>query len=193
MNRPRILIVDDDPLFRSLLTSMLNQDFAVIVACDGAEGYYRALEHPPQLAIVDIQMSGWDGLRTLKAFRSHYLLARTPVMMLTSDASRQTVMAAVQGGASDYVIKTSLSRDEFLRKVYRLVGTTLPLPPATLDLHTGSISPHDAPTELLEIGADPLSAEIPVASGVDAAAQAIGPRSPRQSAADDWDEPAIAP
>lgn len=119
MSRARVLVIDDDPLFRSLLTSMLRKDYLVSVACDGAEGYYKALEHPPRLAIVDIQMPGWDGLKTLKAFRNHHLLAQVPVMMLTSDSSRQTVMAAIQGGARDYVIKTTLSRDDFLQKVTR--------------------------------------------------------------------------
>lgn len=119
MSRARVLVIDDDPLFRSLLTSMLRKDYIVTVACDGAEGYYKALEHPPLLAIVDIQMPGWDGLKTLKAFHSHHLLSHIPVMMLTSDSSRQTVMAAIQGGAKDYVIKTTLSRDDFLQKVAR--------------------------------------------------------------------------
>jgi DNA-binding response OmpR family regulator len=119
MTRSRILVIDDDPLFRSLLTSMLRKAFLVTAASDGAEGYYMALERPPHLAIVDIKMPGWDGLRTLKAFRSHHLLSRIPVMMLTSDSSRQTVMAALQAGASDYVIKTTLSRDDFIRKVCR--------------------------------------------------------------------------
>lgn len=123
MSRPRVLVIDDDPLFRSLLTSMLRKEYLVSVACDGAEGYYKALEQPPALAIVDIQMPGWDGLKTLKAFRSHHLLAHVPVMMLTSDSSRQTVMAAIQGGARDYVIKTTLSRDDFLQKVSRQLGT----------------------------------------------------------------------
>jgi DNA-binding response OmpR family regulator len=98
---------------------MLRKDFVVTAASDGAEGYYKALELPPQLAIVDIKMPGWDGLRTLKAFRGHHLLARVPVMMLTSDASRPTVLAALQGGANDYVVKTTLSREIFIRKVYR--------------------------------------------------------------------------
>lgn len=119
MTRASILVIDDDPLFRSLLTSMLRKEFLVTAASDGAEGYYKALESPPNLAVVDIKMPGWDGLRTLKAFRAHHLLSRIPVMMLTSDASRQTVMAALQAGANDYVIKTTLSRDDFLRKVCR--------------------------------------------------------------------------
>lgn len=124
MSRARVLVIDDDPLFRSLLTSMLRNDYLVTVACDGAEGYYKALEHPPLLAIVDIQMPGWDGLKTLKAFRSHHLLSHIPVMMLTSDSSRQTVMAAIQGGAKDYVIKTTLSRDDFLQKVARQLDSS---------------------------------------------------------------------
>lgn len=121
-SRPRILVIDDDPLFRSLITSMLRRDYLVTVAGDGAEGYYKALEFPPQLAIVDVQMPGWDGLRTLQALRAHQALAKIPVMMMTSDASRQTVLASVQAGANDYVIKTTLNRDELLSKVRKLTG-----------------------------------------------------------------------
>src|SRR5262245_13194814 len=122
MNRARVLVIDDDPLFRSLITSILRRDFLVSVAADGSEGYYKAIEHPPQLAIIDVQMPGWDGLRTLQAIRAHQALAKVPVMMLTSDASRQTVMAAIQCGANDYVIKTTLSREELLKKTRRLAN-----------------------------------------------------------------------
>ena len=121
-NRSRVLVIDDDPLFRSLITSMLRRDYFVAVASDGAEGYYKALEHPPQLAVIDVQMPGWDGLRTVQAFRAHQALARVPVMMLTSDAARQTVVAAIESGANEYVIKTTLSREELLKKARRLVN-----------------------------------------------------------------------
>jgi DNA-binding response OmpR family regulator len=122
ISRPRVLVIDDDPLFRSLITSMLRRDFLVTVAGDGAEGYYKALEFPPQLAIIDIQMPGWDGLRTLQAMQAHKALANIPVMMLTSDATRQTVLAAIQAGAKDYVIKTTLNRDDLLTKASRLIN-----------------------------------------------------------------------
>jgi DNA-binding response OmpR family regulator len=122
MNRARVLVIDDDPLFRSLITSILRRDFLVSVAADGSEGYYKAIEHPPQLAIIDVQMPGWDGLRTLQAIRAHQALAKVPVMMLTSDASRQTVVAAIQCGANDYVIKTTLSGEELLKKTRRLAN-----------------------------------------------------------------------
>jgi len=122
MNRDRILVIDDDPLFRSLIMSILRRDFFVSVASEGSEGYYKAIEHPPQLIIVDVQMPGWDGLRTVQAIRAHQALAKIPVMMLTSDASRQTVIAAIQCGANDYVIKTTLTHDDLLKKAARLIS-----------------------------------------------------------------------
>jgi DNA-binding response OmpR family regulator len=119
--RSRIIVIDDDPLFRNLIVSMLRKDFFVSVASEGSEGYYKAIEHPPDVAVIDVQMPGWDGLKTLKAFRAHQLLSPTLVMMLTADASRETVVAAIQGGAHDYVIKTKFSREEFLSKLQRLL------------------------------------------------------------------------
>lgn len=118
--RLRLIVIDDDPLFRSLLVSILRRDYLVFVATDGAQGYYKAIEYPPDLAIVDIQMPGWDGIRTITAFKSHPALARIPVIVLTSDASRETVMAAIQAGADDYVIKTSFSREDIQSKLHRL-------------------------------------------------------------------------
>ena len=115
--RRRILVVDDDPLFRSLMTNVLRHDFDVAVANDGADGFYRAIDWVPDLAVLDIQMPGWDGIKTLKAFRAHPVLAKVKVVVLTSDSSRETVLAAINAGADDFVIKTAFSRDEFRTKL----------------------------------------------------------------------------
>jgi len=123
-HRIRVLIIDDDPMFRSLLLSLLRKDYLVSVAGDGSDGYHKALQHPPDVAIVDIQMPDWDGLRTLQEFRKHPTLSDVHVMMLTSDASRETVLAAIEAGANDYVIKTSFSKEEFYRKLDKLVADT---------------------------------------------------------------------
>ena len=121
--RRLILVVDDDPLFRSLMVSVLRHDFDVAAASDGADGFYRALDRVPDVAVLDIQMPGWDGIKTLKAFRSHPVLTRVKVVVLTSDASRETVLAAIQAGADDYIIKTAFSRDDFRQKLDRLLTT----------------------------------------------------------------------
>lgn len=116
-----MLVIDDDPLFRSLLVTVLRRDYLVSVATEGADGFRKAIEHPPDLAVIDLQMAGWDGLQTLKAIRSDAALTRVRTVILTSDASRETVLAAIRAGADDYIIKTSFSREEFLQKIERLV------------------------------------------------------------------------
>lgn len=119
--RARILVIDDDPMFRNLVVSMLRKDFLVSVAASGEEGYEKAKEHRPDIAVIDIQMPGWSGIETLQVFRSDPDLSKTKTMILTGDASKDTVVAAIQSGANDYVIKTCFSKDEFLQKVGRLV------------------------------------------------------------------------
>ncbi len=119
-NRPRVLVIDDDPQIRNLIVAFLCRDYLVAVASDGEEGYQKALEHQPDVAVIDIQMDGWDGLKTLKAFREHATLKSVRTVMLTADTSRQTVMAAIAIGADDYIVKPALSRDDLLQKLLRV-------------------------------------------------------------------------
>jgi CheY-like chemotaxis protein len=122
----RVLIIDDDPLIRTLLVSALRKDCLVAVAAEGSEGIAKALELKPDVAVIDVNMPGWDGLKTLEAFRAHPGLREIKIIMLTADSSKQTVMAAVRAGANDYLIKTSFSKAEFYRKLNQLVPGTIP-------------------------------------------------------------------
>lgn len=118
-DRPRVIVIDDDPLFRSLITTLLRKEYLVTVASDGAEGYYKAAEYPPDIALIDVQMPGWDGIKTLRHFRSHPMLNKVSLVMLTSDSSRETVMASIEAGAHDYIVKTSFSREDLFTKLAR--------------------------------------------------------------------------
>ncbi len=121
-DRARVLVMDDDPSFRNLLMAVLRRNYIVAVACDGLAGFNKAMEHPPDIAIIDIQMPILDGLQTLAAIRKEPTLAHVGTIMLTADASRETVLAAVQAGANDYVIKTAFSRDDLERKISKLLS-----------------------------------------------------------------------
>ena len=126
-SRPRVLVIDDDMMFRNLIVSILRKDFMVSVAKDGKEGYAKAKEHTPDIAVIDVEMPEWDGLKTLKAFRENPALKDVRVIMLTGSADKETVVKAIQGGANDYVIKSTFKKIEFLNKVIRL----LTIPAAT--------------------------------------------------------------
>lgn len=125
-HRVRVLVVDDDPQMRNLLVAFLRRDYIVAVAKDGEEAFQKASEHAPDVLLVDIQMPGWDGIRTLQAFRGHPLLKSVRAIVLTADSSRQTVMAAIQAGASDYVVKSVMNKDSLLKKI--AVASATPVP-----------------------------------------------------------------
>lgn len=118
--KPHVLVMDDDPMIRCLLASMLKHDYIVTTAADGAEGFDLALKSPPQIAVIDINMPVWDGIRTIKAFREREALKDVGLVVLTSDTSQETVLASIAAGADDYDIKSSLSRAEFLRKLAKV-------------------------------------------------------------------------
>ena len=79
-SRSRILVIDDDPMFRSLLVSLLRKDYLVSVAADGESGFAKAREHRPDLVIIDHQMPGWNGVKTLKC-TNHSFESRSCRMM----------------------------------------------------------------------------------------------------------------
>ena len=121
MTRPRILVIDDDPAFRNQVASLLRKSFIVAVAAEGCDGLRKALEHVPDVITLDVKMEGWDGLRTLKAIREEPALRETPIVMLTGDASKETVLEAIASGADELVIKATFEREDFLRRLVRLL------------------------------------------------------------------------
>ena len=120
--RPRVLVIDDDATFRSLIVSILRRDFIVSVATDGYEGFCKAREHTPDVAVIDVQMPRWDGIETLKAFRSHASLEHVKIIMMTGDASKETVITSVRCGANDYMIKNNFNKRDIVEKIKRLVS-----------------------------------------------------------------------
>lgn len=132
-DRVRVMVVDDDAVFRNFLATILRRDYLVSVASQGLEAFRKACEHPPRLLVIDIQMPGWDGLKTIQAFRAHPSLSRVGIMVLTSDTTRQTVEAAIRAGADEYLVKTGFSTSEFLLKLTQLrrrLDERIMLPPA---------------------------------------------------------------
>lgn len=125
IQRPRLLVIDDDPIFRRLLIHDLRRHFFVVDAKDGCEGYSRALSVPPDAVLLDMQMEGWSGLDTLRKFREHPRFMEIPILMLTADNQRDTVMEAIRLGASDYVLKTGMHQAELVVRINSILPASL--------------------------------------------------------------------
>jgi CheY-like chemotaxis protein len=100
---PTVLVVDDDPAFRDLVTRFLGKEgFRVVPARDGDEGLIQARLLHPNLIILDVLMPGLDGWAVLAALKAEPTLADIPVVMLTMVDDRSKGFAL---GASEYLTK----------------------------------------------------------------------------------------
>lgn len=102
MNKSRkILVVDDDQIVRIILSETLRQDGFkdVLLAVNGKEGLAMARGHKPDLVVTDIMMPEMDGFRLIQEIRNDPLLARTPIIVMTSREEMKELisMAEVQG------------------------------------------------------------------------------------------------
>jgi DNA-binding NarL/FixJ family response regulator len=115
----RILVVDDHPLTRDALTSLLAQGGFDVVgeAGDGAEALELAHSLQPDLVLLDLSMPGMDGLTVLPRLRS--AAPRCEVVVLTASGTEENLLAAIRGGAAGYLLKSEPPERiiEFLRGV----------------------------------------------------------------------------
>jgi DNA-binding NarL/FixJ family response regulator len=116
----RILIADDHAVVRAGLKALLEQrdSFRVISeASTGEEAVTRAQEHHPDVAVLDIRMPGLSGIEACRQIVDSVEGCR--VIMLTSYAEDELLLAAIDAGASGYVLKR-IGSDELVRAVERI-------------------------------------------------------------------------
>jgi two-component system KDP operon response regulator KdpE len=103
MNKPAILIIDDEPQIRKLLDITLSaQDFRVVLTGTGKEGLIAAAMHPPDLILLDLGLPDTDGQEILTQLREWYT---RPVIILSARDSEEQIIKALDNGANDYLTK----------------------------------------------------------------------------------------
>lgn len=110
----RVLLVDDQPLLRSAFRALLDleDDLEVVAeAGDGAQAVALAREHLPDVALVDIQMPGVDGIEATRCIAADPALAGVHVVMLTSYGFDEYVLDALRAGAAGFLVKDVLPED----------------------------------------------------------------------------------
>jgi len=100
---PTVLVIDDDPAFRDLVTRFLGKEgFRVVTASDGDEGLSQARQLHPDLITLDVKMPGLDGWAVLAALKAEPALREIPVIMLSISDDRNKGFAL---GATEYLTK----------------------------------------------------------------------------------------
>ena len=104
-NRPKLLVVEDNPELRDYLVHYLSRSYKIYTAANGQEGMERCKEKNPDLVISDIMMGKMDGLQFCKALKSTPEISHIPVILMTALASVENKLQGYKIGADDYITK----------------------------------------------------------------------------------------
>lgn len=103
MNRAEVLVIDDEAPIRKLLEITLeSNDYKVWFAETAKEGIMLAVNHPPELILLDIGLPDKNGHEVLKELRTWYNKA---IIILTVQDSEEDIVKALDNGATDYLTK----------------------------------------------------------------------------------------
>src|SRR5436309_1894813 len=102
--KPRVLVVDDDPLTRSLLSLALQAHaFEVIPAGDAGTALEQVRSEAPEIVILDLRLPGLDGMEALRRFKE--IAPELPVVILTGYGDVPSAVEAMRLGAYDFLTK----------------------------------------------------------------------------------------
>ena len=124
MEQKTILIVDDEPFFREEVIAFLSSPtfatggWKVEAAVGGEEALARLEQAPYDVMLLDINMPGLDGMEVLGLMHEKHLLEQTYVIMLSAYGMYENVVAAMRGGAKDFVNKSE-PLDQWIVRIER--------------------------------------------------------------------------
>jgi two-component system, OmpR family, KDP operon response regulator KdpE len=114
----KILVIDDEAQIRRALTSILSaRKYVVFTADDGETGLTAAIEHAPDLVILDMALPGLGGLQVCRELRTWFV---APILILSVRGQDTDKIAALDAGADDYITKP-FSAGELLARVRALL------------------------------------------------------------------------
>ncbi len=140
----RVLVVDDDPPLRRMLTRTLSAEgFEVAQAADGGAALVAVERAAPDVIVLDVAMPAIDGLAVCRRLRAKGLA--TPILMLTARDAVADRVSGLEAGADDYLVKPFavselIARLRALTRRGRVSEPMLTYADLTLDVGTGRAS-----------------------------------------------------
>jgi two-component system OmpR family response regulator len=123
MNGPRILVVDDEPNIRDLLTTSLRfAGFAVRAVGNGAAAISAVIEEEPDLIILDVMLPDMNGFGVTKRLRTSGYTS--PILFLTAKDDTEDKIMGLTVGGDDYVTKP-FSLDEIVARIKAILRRTM--------------------------------------------------------------------
>src|ERR687896_162770 len=116
MAKKKILVVDDTEFNRDLVVQLLEDEFELIIAEDGAEGLKQTQSERPDLILMDLGMPVMDGWEATRRIKANDELKHIPIIAVTSHAMVGDEFQAREAGCDDYLPKP-IDENELLRTI----------------------------------------------------------------------------
>jgi two-component system, cell cycle response regulator DivK len=116
----KILIVEDVEYNRDLLVQLLEEEYEILTAADGASGIEAAAQNRPDLILMDLSLPGVDGWEATRRLKARLETEAIPVIALTAHAMQGDEERARACGCDDYLTKP-IDEDQLFAKLARLL------------------------------------------------------------------------
>jgi two-component system response regulator MtrA len=135
VERPRVLVVDDDAALAEMLTLVLrNEGFLSQIVTRGDEAMAAFRSFRPDVVLLDLMLPGRDGIDVCREIRAE---SGVPIVMLTARSDTLDVVVGLESGADDYVAKPFKPKELIARIRARVRRFEVPTPE---DLHIGDLT-----------------------------------------------------
>jgi two-component system KDP operon response regulator KdpE len=125
----RILIADDDPqIVRALRITLTAKGYDVVTAADGAQAVAAAIDHHPDIVLLDLGMPRMDGMDVIHGLRGW---SEAPILVVSGRSGAMDKVDALDAGADDYITKP-FSVDELLARIRALTRRAPQADPAPI-------------------------------------------------------------
>lgn len=122
----RVLVVEDDPLLRNMLSVKLaNSHCPHMFSNDGLQALELAVQFEPQVIVLDLMLPGKDGFEVLAELKADDRVKATPVIIFSNKSGDNERSRAMELGASAYRVKAMTDLNELIGELRRLAKVTL--------------------------------------------------------------------
>jgi signal transduction histidine kinase/AraC-like DNA-binding protein len=120
-DRLLLLIVEDNEDVISYLQTILSDDYEIVVAINGLDGFEKAINHIPDLVISDVMMPIMDGFELCEKLKEDKRTSHIPVIILTARVDMESKVIGLKTGADAYLAKP-FNKKELLVRIQKLIA-----------------------------------------------------------------------
>ena len=132
----KILIADDDPqILRALRITLTAKGYQIFTAADGAQAITAAIDHHPDIFLIDLGIPELDGIEVIHGIRGW---SQAPILVVSGRAGAADKVEALDAGADDYITKP-FAVEELLARI-RALTRRVPQEDATPVVHLGNVT-----------------------------------------------------